>query len=197
MPEQTLTFDQLLDSVVRLTNVGDKEFQGKYDGRTTTLEPGKTTMVTFAAMALWLGNPYSHNRNPRNRQRLSELNRLRAKYGAYDNPELWEQNKPLIEVYDAEGNRIITVVDDPDGTFLPPDEEDRNATAVDTLQKRIAQLDAEMDALRTALNQQVRTDQATTLGDAMPDIPPTPKAPKPEPTTGPSEDTPTRVRVTK
>lgn len=114
-----------IGDVVRVQNVGDAPFVIAYDGRNYKLEPQKDVFMPFEAAVLWFGDPRSTNtiQSVRNEKgtvafipdRETEVRRLRVKYGNIGGDERFVQVHPDVEVYDVEGNRIKTVLDDPEG----------------------------------------------------------------------------------
>lgn len=217
--------------IVRIKNVGDSDFRDGFDGRTYVIPAGAETMVDYNAMCLWLGHPMANNYDPRNRVRVQEYQRLRVRYGVsakelelnqkgqlVDTDGLFKQMRPKLEVYNLDGSPILTVADDPDGTFLTtPD--DQSGDSQQLIMARMHQMEQEMANLRNQLAQQARAEQA--LNDAVPTPtdtsdriipsqdqgipgtvpapPPDPTAPsiapRPEPRSAPGEDAPNRVRV--
>lgn len=104
-------------NVVQLVNEGEKTFSMKYGPRDRlVLEPGQSYFVQEEVAWQFLGRWWTTNADQRNRERVNEYNRLRVLYGAYEDDVLWEQNRPQIVAYMANGDRITSVVDDPEGT---------------------------------------------------------------------------------
>lgn len=132
--------------------------------------------------------------------------------------EVFQLMRPKLAAYDGNNGRIITVADDPagDSVQLPIQPGDQQSLIL----QRMAQMEAELQRLRAESNQAHRTEVA--LRDAEPimdnpdlddrqvrvgapgligtvtesaPIDPTNQAPRPPTRSGPSEDTPTRVRV--
>lgn len=120
--------------IVTLRNPDDAPtFHMKY-GPTKFLhiEPGQSVTVPEEVAWHFLGRWWTDNSDPRERARTNEYRRLRQLYGAYDDEVLWEEGypsghpsephatyprgmKPRIEAYTMLGERITTVIDDPDG----------------------------------------------------------------------------------
>lgn len=156
--------------VVRIRNVGKEDFVDMYGNQPYRIRAGSESIVPFDAMALWLGHPAANNVDPRNRVRVSEYARLRTRYGAYDNPDLWEQNKPKLECFTIDtGEPIITVVDDPDGDTLVPESVPGSDQAF--ILARMKQMEEEMAALRNALQVEQNAAAAERMGIAQPDTP--------------------------
>lgn len=103
-------------NVVQLVNEGDTVFSMKYGPRDRlVLQPGESYFVQEEVAWQFLGRWWTDNADPRNRARVAEVNRLHVLYGAYEDEILWEQTKPRLVAYAATGERITTVVDDPEG----------------------------------------------------------------------------------
>lgn len=161
--------------VVIITNESDRVFSDRFDGREFTIQPGREAIIPFAALCLWLGHPYANNYDPRNRVRVMEHQRLRTRYGAFDDiirgltaDQLWELNRPRLAARTYEGEAVITVVDDPDGNFLaPPDESgtsDQSQLAL--IMATIQRQERELNALKAQAAASQRRDSA--LYDAEP-----------------------------
>lgn len=122
------TINADIGDIVRVVNKADDPFVIAWDGRNYKLEPGKDQFVPFECATLWFGDPRSTNLvqsavNDKGIRsfipdRESEVRRLRVKYGNQGGDERYVQVHPFVEVYDVEGNRINTVLDDPDGETI-------------------------------------------------------------------------------
>lgn len=109
-----MTQSMYVSNIVQLVNEGTTIFNMKYGPRDRLiLQPGQSVMVPEEVAWHYLGRWWMDNTR---RDRVGEYQRLRTLYGAYDDDILWQQNKPLIVAYLPTGQRITTVVDDPDGT---------------------------------------------------------------------------------
>jgi hypothetical protein len=102
--------------IVRVVNVGDRPFRDRYNRQWVDIPVGGEQFVPFEAVCLWFGNPDVMDKGPRQRDRTDTYQRLRARLGVYENEALWESRKPKVECYTINGDRIITVMDDPYGT---------------------------------------------------------------------------------
>lgn len=131
--------------IVRINNVGTEEFIDKYDGATYRIPVGGETMVPLDAVILWCGHPEANDADPRNRVRQMEWERLRTRYGVYEETEKLAHLFPKLEVWGLDGTRVVTVLDDPEGVKTTTEK------APDTAEKRLAQLEAEIRVLRNAL----------------------------------------------
>lgn len=136
---------------------------------------------------------------------------------AFNDDDLFQQMRPKLSAYDASsGQQILTVADDPSGDSLSPSIEP-SGNNMDAILARLSAMEQESANLRAQLAANQRTEQA--LNDAQPipiddsgmtppplqpadiagtitESPAEPSvAPRPPTRTTPSEDTPTRVRV--
>jgi hypothetical protein len=100
---------------VKVRNPGDSDFRERYDNRLYVVPPGGETLVPPEAAKLWVGDWDARNFNEIRRPRDDEVNRLKVKYGVYDQDPL---PKAPLEVYDVAGGRISSVLDDPFGETL-------------------------------------------------------------------------------
>jgi hypothetical protein len=217
MPAQTFQEPDVNLDYVTAVNYGPLPFIDACNGRIFRIEPGAQFTIPFDALCLWMGHPRANNFDPRNPVRHQIFEQLRARYGAYDDKErgvsaeqLWEQNKPTLEIYDQYGKRVITVVDDPEGNMVS-DEGTTSAmsTEQDMIMAEFTKMRREIEELRSALNRQqddaspipppstpeIRTDSPASTIVPPPD-PTARQAPKPPPRVEVSEDAPTQVRVT-
>lgn len=125
--------------ILRVVNRMDKPFKVMYDSRETTLMPDKDAFLPFPCVALWFGDPRADvalgsvqdNRGIRTYipDRETEIRRLRAKYDNQFGDETVIVKAPNVEVYALDGERVLTVLDDPQGEHIRPASEtvaDRN-----------------------------------------------------------------------
>ena len=111
-------------TVVRIRNVDDKSVTLKWARTKYTIEPGREAAVPWPAMVRHMGDPRTIDlpgNDPRLKERTFEFNRLCKKYGVYDKHELFPNRVPKIEAYSFDGERIITVIDDPRGEHDTPE----------------------------------------------------------------------------
>lgn len=190
--------------VVRVRNSGQAVWKDTYGNVTYRVQPGSEGIVPFEAACLWFGHPDAIDIDPRNRHRSDEYARLRIRYGVYDDDNLWDQQTPNIEVFDLDGNRILTVVDDPLGDALSPD--DNDGVGRQLLMARVADMEKQLSAMRAQAELAARGEAALAnageIDDDGPTIPtspiPVPALPKNEAegqTVEVLEDSPTGVRV--
>lgn len=208
--------------VVRIRNVGSEPWSDSFGGVRYQASPGSETLAPFDAACLWFGHPEAVDLNDRESYRTDEYQRLRTRYGVYHNDDLWEPHTPNIEVWDLDGNRLVMVLNDPEGKHLTPAqtsvaEQQNLQVMVAALQSQLRQVQAQLDAqtraeTATADSGPIDTDEgpADTAVDLQvgadadladnPLIPGTPSGPKPvdnDPSIDVMEDTPTKVRVSR
>lgn len=144
---------------IRVTNKGKKAFTDSFDGRQYTIEPGSDKVVPYEAAALWFGDPRAIDTG-QVKTRLEEFRRLRVKYGAYENEDAWNSNKPNVKITTLDGDKITSVIDDPEGKEITP----QSTTVLENqmMGERLANLEREISHLRsqTALETQTAQDRA-------------------------------------
>jgi hypothetical protein len=134
--------------VVRLENTGEEPFVGKYAQTRYVVQPGKHLIVPKEAMHHWFGRNFLVDVGMK-RDRTAELKRIKVLYGVFDDEagteaEKWERNVPhKVHVFDIEGNRLTTMVDDPEGHTVTP---------ADQTEQEKALLDAQIEEMRRQLN---------------------------------------------
>lgn len=103
----------------KVTNLAKEDFRDTFCNQEYVIPAGKTGIVPDDACSLWFGHStlLDQDREPLRRQ---EFERLKIRYGAYDDVDLWEREKPLVTVEDIEGNKITTVIEDPTGETISP-----------------------------------------------------------------------------
>lgn len=148
--------------VIYAINRGNRDLVWKWNSQRYMLRANETAIVPWEAMCLYMGRPDAVDYDDRRRDRFDEWQRLRMKYGAYDSAERWEANKPYVECMTLDEKKIITVVDDPEGDALTPDNTTKMQNAM--LQTRLRQLEAEMRSLRRATNVAQMQDDAEASG---------------------------------
>lgn len=153
---------------VRIVNVGDQQWSDMFGGVQYRINPGGEAFVPFPAVCLWFGHPDAVDIDPRNRHRTDEVARLRTKYGVYEHtvvpesrPDLgeigtdaWENVRPRIDVYALTGEKLVMVMDDPDGTNVTPAqltiaEQQSSGQMLATMQAQMAEMQREIARLRS------------------------------------------------
>lgn len=122
--------------IVKVENVGDKAFDVPHNGVVTTIEPGKTAVVTWDAACSSFGDPTLQDL-PRNPVRLDRYAALRAQWNyhvGFDaqteadrevSPSAtgsWEAKRPYIRVTTVDTDEeIVMLIDDPKGASVLPE----------------------------------------------------------------------------
>lgn len=182
---------------VRIRNVGTLPWSDKWNNQLYRCQPNGEALVPFAGVCLWFGHPSAIDvpNDPKQRYRTEEFQRLCVKYGVYDRHEEFVPGQvfvddrgkdknpiPQIEVYDLEGERLTTVLEDPDGTSMAPFSQAEQETL--DLRVQIAQLQRQMQTLvqQAAVQERANTSiaQSPNVSDDLPDpLPNQPQAPMP------------------
>lgn len=170
-------------TMVRVRNIGDTDVIFKWNKARYRIPPGADIPVPWPAMVRHMGDPRTidlpNSNNPRDKQRTYEFQRLANKYGVYSKHQRWNERIPKLEAYTLDGERIITVLDDPFGTQNTPETlaaeaSMQNETIIRQMQQQIARLSAQLA--------EVTGGQDSTV---LSGLPPLPDAPPSAPT--PSE----------
>ncbi len=135
-----------MEQYVRIRNTDpDEPFIGKYDGEYITIPTESEKIVKWDVMVVWMGDPTVENTD-RHQERRDAFNRLCAKYHARmltgNDPSLL----PPLEAYTEDGERIVTIMDDPEGISITPSAEDHGD---------IGKLQRQIDRLKARLEEQV------------------------------------------
>lgn len=155
------------NDVVRIRNLMDKEWTGMYNSQTYRMSPGGECIAPYIAVCNWFGHPEAVDIGPRERYRTDEYARLRVFYGVYDDEDKWDELTPKVEVYDLDGNRIITVIDDPSGSALTPAQS--TVAERDLLVRQMTQMQKQMAMMQAQLDTQNRAVAAEDSGDLIED----------------------------
>jgi hypothetical protein len=112
-----------MDQFVKIKNVGTEVWDDNQKGNPYTIQPGSEFVVPWGTMCVWLGDPEARDAG-KNPVRQEEVTRITLRYGcqsglAGDNRANWEDAIPKLEAYTLDGERLITVCDDPVGTAQP------------------------------------------------------------------------------
>lgn len=164
-------------NVVELRNEGSTTFDMRYGPvQRLTMAPGEKQLVLEEVAWHFLGRWWMDNSNPRQRQRVEEYRRLRVLYGAYEEDAIWQQSRPQIVAYTPAGERITTVVDDPDGTtairsLTPLSREQQLETQIDNMSRQLQALQSQQDMLMRAQEADL---QPAPLTDSIPTAPAAP-----------------------
>lgn len=171
--------------VVMVRNVADKPFDVRYNSRSTIINPDETGIVDSEAAKLWFGDWEARNigREERHQFRTRELERLKGIYGAHfdddfraEHPSIpeplladqkWERNRPRVELYNQSGERIISVLDDPEGNTLPLED-----ASQDVLARTVSQMQSQLDELKDQLSKAQEAQATLDIPTDSPDTSP-------------------------
>lgn len=122
------------EDIVKVVNNDPVPLDVMWNSKKFRLEPGRDQFIPAACAFNWFGDPRSTNiyqsiQTPEGMvyfvpDRLSEVRRLRIKYGAgLGGDETTLEGIPVVpqvEVWTAGGDRVLTVLDDPAGDSVTP-----------------------------------------------------------------------------
>lgn len=142
-------------TMVRVRNVGDRDVVFKWNKARYRIPPGADIPVPWPAMVRHMGDPRTVDLpgpDARSKQRTYEFQRLANKYGIYSHHHKWNANIPKVEAYTLEGERIITVLDDPRGTqnnpeVLAAEASVQNELTIKAMQEQMARMAAQLAEL--------------------------------------------------
>lgn len=175
-PTGTMAPGGLNVQFVTIVNDGDKDFNMKYGPRDRLVLPVGARVTVVEEVAWQFTGRWWMTNNNKNRDRVKEYDRLRVLYGAYEDDAMWERNRPHLSVYDAMGQRITTVMDDPDGVLggnVPQTE----FSKTQTLEAQIALMQENQERLQLQIMRLLEQQQNA----AQPDVPQEAGAPKVQP----------------
>lgn len=191
----------MIANIVQLVNEGETTFSMRYGPLDRmTLEPGQSAFVPEEVAWHFVGRWWTDNSNPRDRARKFEIDRLHVLYGAYEDLALWEgtgtnesgvpqpARKPSLAAYTADGRRIVTVIDDPEGTA---------GGGPQTALGKEQSLEAQVAIMQsTLLSLQAKLDARDRVDADMPDAPAdAPTAPAPSAPFNPSQPVATMPNI--
>lgn len=152
------------DYVVILRNESSDNFRMRYLTVEYVIAAYDELVVPWEVMVSFMGSPEVQNLGPRRMDRRNVYEKLRVKYGAYYDDELWEQNKPKLSAWRVTGDRLTTVIDDPDGLAITPSQVSQQEAAATATQ--IAILQQQLEATTRLVTQ--LTGQANSTGMTPP-----------------------------
>jgi len=150
------------DSVVRVVNKGDTDFEGQYDRNRYPVAAGSEGIIPWDAACLWLGDPRLRDVGNQ-KERLEEYRRLTSKFGVYDEHDRFDGARPQLEVYRLNGQRVKMLAEDPFGA--PVDVFGDSDGEVD-LQTQVSQLQAMVNDLQERTGDKTLPDVSGVSADA-------------------------------
>lgn len=141
-----------MEQYVSILNVSEDDFTAKYDGEYLTIPAGRSKTVPYDIMVVWMGDPEVRNLGA-DRERDEAYKNIcgffHARSMTGNHPELL----PHLEAYTDDGDRIITIMDDPTGNSLTVDAAEGSDVA--SLQKQIAAQQKALETLTARLDAEV------------------------------------------
>ena len=180
---------------VTIRNAGDTPVVYLYENQRYVLEPGVERVVPWGHMDKLMGNPFLTNAS-RARERAMECARLHIFYGTYGQDTERSPDWPKLEAYDPDGERIVTILDDPTGENAPVQPSD--ALDPSALRAQLASTQRRLQQLEQLLKVQDRATPTVVPDDTPPPVKPDPSAPPPaldDIVSDIPEDTPTKPPV--
>lgn len=191
-------------SMVRVKNTRDEDWSFIYGvpEQRITIPALSEIILAWEIVVFWMGNPAMTNKNARQKDRTKEYDRIRVLFGAYYEDDVWERNRPPLEVFDLEGSRIFMVADDPEGATVT--QASQTVALQATYEQQIAAMQRQIDAMQQAIAQQggnqapapptMEVHDAAVPPAPVPTVPPmTPPVPSPPFVPGSGPQTPTNV----
>jgi hypothetical protein len=133
-----------VEQFVTIKNANEEEpFIGKYDGEYITIPAGGSKIVQWDVMVVWMGDPRIENTD-RYAERREVYNNICAKWHARGLTGNTPEDLPALEAYTEDGERILTVMDDPEGEMMVPVSREGDGD-VGKLQRQIDRLQARLE----------------------------------------------------
>lgn len=139
------------DRVVRVRNVGEEDFVDGWNNVKYVIKAGEDAFVPSDAALSWFGDNALFNLDARNKPREKEVQRLRVKYGVYNDHDTWDSKTPFVEVYNLRGERIYTLIEDIDGDRAAAEAAADSNPSSDAITDRMQALERELKTLQSAL----------------------------------------------
>lgn len=145
-------------NIIKFVNVGDTPVKLKHAGLgPVVLQPGADAILPIEYATLNVGHPNARDEG-KNRWREQAFNHLRTRWGFYPGlmPESdWDEMKPKIELYTLDGQRLYSVIDDPEGVKGTPAELAGEVPVGEAfLQAQVATMQQQIEQLTALIAQQ-------------------------------------------
>lgn len=138
---------EVADMVIRVLNVGSEPIRQRYLRHWWTIPPGGEVVMPWDVFVCFFGDPRAKNLSPQRMDRRDAYNRIRFKYGALDNDDLWDQNRPRVECFRINGEQITPLCDDPDGVDVT--DATMSVAGYEAMQQQIAHLQQQLAAMQS------------------------------------------------
>lgn len=156
---------------VRVRNTGDRPLRIVYDSKVTTVAPGQEGIVAREAAKIHFGD-WEVLDDERRPWRTDEYRRIRGLAGcnehgvsAMNDLRIWEERQPHVELYEGDGTRIVTVIEDPAGLQRKAVVEVDRDAQLKFLQEQVELLMAARDDER-----RVVTNEPTSILEDKPEV---------------------------
>lgn len=132
--------------LVRVRNLDTKSLRIAFDSKLTVIGPKQDGFVDREAACAHFGVWWSV-KGGRPIDRTEEYGRIRGLHGCFpgapqdENSPNWEDVKPKVEIYEVNGTKVSTVIDDPEGENVPITERDDDDHMRATMQQMKDQLE--------------------------------------------------------
>lgn len=157
-------------NICRVRNLGSKPLLGAYDSQPYRIDPGETAIIDVECAKKDFGDWECRNFGEGKNHRLDEYHRIRGLMGVMEGARvpsgeydedgrpvevpsgvLVETRLPKVEIHLADGTKVVSVLEDPEGRSLPVASELDQTRAIESMQEEIKKLS---DALDSVKNQQ-------------------------------------------
>lgn len=140
---------------LRVVNVGDRVFEGWFNRHLYRIDPGAAVFVPRGFVNIYLGDWELDDQMGRVYKRREDWERLQLRY-SYTDPKQWEASVPRMEVFDLDGNKLTTILEDPEGVSVNVHE--TTIAEHETLQGEVTRLRNQLDNVMQLLNRQEALD---------------------------------------
>lgn len=151
------------NDMVRVRNLGDENLRIAYDSKATVIPPGQDGFVAKEAACAHFGVWWSQP-GGRPIDRKEEARRVKGLYGCFPGSPVegdWENSKPKVEIYEMDGTRVSTVIEDPEGVNLPVTERQDDShlrTTVQAMQEQLEKMQSQLDQKDSIISQGIATE---------------------------------------
>lgn len=154
---------------LRVVNKGDDDLRLLFEHEWYVIPAGSERWVPRLAVNVWFGDPDARDVDMGHRPRFDEWLRLQGTYNDFTESGERFFRFPQVEVWDADGNRVLTVLDDPFGEHLGPVETEGLQSDAALLQRQIDEMSRTLESLQRARDSIVLSSDVAV--DHQPDIP--------------------------
>lgn len=143
--------------LVRVRNLDSKSLRIAYNSQPTVIGAGQDGFVDREAACAHFGVWWSV-KGGRPIDRTEEYGRVRGLYGSFPgapqdaNTPSWEDVKPKVEIYELDGTKVSTVIEDPEGEAIPVTErqdEGHMRATVEKMREQLEEMQRKLDTSET------------------------------------------------